>query len=205
MYTTFGVLAFPELASMPTANKKQRLVKFGAEALKAMEIFCRVCSPSQKAYEPQHLLKVIGSQDNLPTDFPIQAEAIRKMVESAHGQSLNKHFLENPYGSLPNRIIFQKHLGEKHKRCTFTWQSSHGEFRVVLTLYRSSSPSLRIVGRTRAIVSKRAALARLPDPTLAQGLSLPRTSPLSPSPLVALQDVKVPIGDLLDFLAKYRR
>ncbi len=182
--------------------------------------FCLIVSPTGKAFHPIFFLNFIEKNTGKRGEharFFNQPSGINMMLIWSHQRALAKHLKENPSGPCPNQMTFRNFANRFYSSIQYV--TNHGTGIRIGIPYPSMKnvlPSRLIVfGKNRHEVWKRAQVAGLPEPTwvepifpvfpaLPSYLHQPESRP-EKIPLEQLLNVRVPIGDLLDFLGKYAR
>lgn len=180
-------------------------------AVEALKTFCSVVNPTGKAFHPTFLLATIERNEKKRggyAKFFHSSSAMNFMVKGSYTKAFDKHLNENPLGPHPREITFR----DFPKRLCFTLQyaSVRGTTSRLTIFYRKMreicKPQLVVFGNNRYEVRRRAQLAGLPEPTWIPPLWTYAPTQQAPqlSELQVLAQIRVPLGDLLDFLARYQ-
>jgi hypothetical protein len=182
----------------------------GLTTVEALKKFCEVVNPIGKAFHPSFFLKIIEAKEKRKRGhgrlFNIPS-AIKGLLRVSYEFALKQHLEQNPFGPLPIEISIRNFEGY----CTLQYKTTKMtriEIQIP-TPYASDGSTCRmgIFGPCKPEIFRRAMLAGLPEPVKKPKLIPVVQLPSHPLPveLVNFADVKIPLGDLLDFVAKYRQ
>ncbi len=176
-------------------------------AAEALLAFCRLVNPLGNAFHPNALQTVIESwmQKKGPNcrKFFRQFFNIHGMLEKSWNISLN------PNGPLPKQIHCETN---STLRCALKWKNWRGGGTTITLTFLGGGTDqkifLAVTSHDLSTAEHYAELAGLPEPKLEQDMRPRFVFTLTPQPHVPIQksiwDVQIPLGDLLDFIQKYR-
>ncbi len=220
MYTVHGNF----LPTIRTAKQSRGKVSTAkrAQEVEAIRAFCSMVNPKAQAFHPTILKRETPPEEEFPRDFKLRAEFVGKLIEKTYGLALEQHRERNlrvlPHqteGPLPNKIVFGQPPRLRNLCYTLSWTSSGNEIKLILTCFQSrhQPPTLRIIGWRENQVKHRADLVWIARPiTMTNnwyglGQMKRRNNLVSPKQpdLQNLINVKVPLGDVVEFLKKYQK
>ncbi len=156
----------------------------------ALQLFCKVAC-ARGGFHPFELQSRITETENTGFGkyFPrhIRIEAV---LEKAYKAALTRHNNTNPGGPLPKRIVSKKSVG----RYALQWKE--GDMVITLT-FLGNNTFLAVTGFNLNHVFEYATRLGLPKPAK----QTVHTSQLTQN----WHDVKIPLGDLIDFINRYRK
>ncbi len=181
-------------------------------AAEALLLFCQVVNPLGNAFHPNKLKVVVEGwlqkKGPLCKKFFRQFHNIQGMLDKSWNNALNLHQASNPDGPLPKQILCKRDLALRY---ALTWHNWLGGGTIITLTFLGSGTSQRIflavTSKDLSVAKYYATLVKLPEPTIQQDLRpwfIPQPV-LAPVPAQkSIWDTKIPLGDLLDFIQKYR-
>ena len=164
----------------------------------ALLLFCNALH--LEAFHPKAFRIAIEEKVHLEcprtvTRFFARARNIETMLVETYAVALNKHKALNPHGFLPKRIIF----GHQFQRHFLQWRTQGGTIITLTSISQKLHLNLHSFSEKEA---QRYAL-KMELPTPKQQLYVPKVSSVETLPN-NWRDVKIPLGDIIDFINKYR-
>jgi hypothetical protein len=180
----------------------------GLTALETMKKFCAVANPNGKIYHLNFFLTLLARREKRrgPTAKSWHRPGdIFQLLNFAYQNALAKHKKENPTGPLPIQVSYKQYGFSGFSLQYETKSETRIRIEIPWDRLRETVPCrMFIFGKIHPEVLKKTTLAGLPEPVY---VPQPRPIIAEPKPvqLVSLADVKIPLGDLLDFIEKYRK
>ncbi len=199
MFITQGPLSKLEFTPHDNPHKMRR-----SRERAAILYFCSIVNLKGLAYHPTFVRDRIPDEENFPLlGFTPRAIFVNNFLKEGYKKALEKHVENKSVNDLPNQILFKQHGKGQY---SLSWSSVGLEIQFVLVISRRATPNLRIIGQWGPHVIKIARQCGLPDPHAKSRdpiFHMLQNERNEREKFASFGEVKVPLGDLIEFLKKY--
>lgn len=156
--------------------------------------FCDVIDPEKKMFHTSFLRELVGTKQGRWLRIP---QNVVDLIRASYVEALKKHLLENPAGPLPGQITAEYHESWGFVLVIQFKRKDGMAFRLRIS-YKTGRPYsaiLVVIGKDLSRVQAITDRFLLNKPVLCRSLDFNE---------ISLSKIRIPLGEILDLLEKYR-